>query len=89
MIAMRGPLTAGPWSKGSPVTESSSEVAARSARAKDLKLASIMWCALVPASRRTWTVSRALFATARKNSSVSSVSQPPIVASGIAPSNAQ
>ena len=78
-----------PFVEGTPVSESSSDVAARSARANDLKLASIMWCAFVPASRRTCTVSRALFATARKNSSASSVSQPPIVASGIEPSNAQ
>ena len=44
-----------------------------------------MWCAFVPASSRRCAVSLALLATARKNSSVSSVSKPPIVVRGIAP----
>ena len=48
-----------------------------------------MWWAFVPASRRRCAVSFALFATARKNSSVSSVSNPPIVTAGIAPVHAR
>ena len=56
--------------------------AARSARAKALNAASIMWWALVPASTSTWIVMRAALATARKNSSASSWSKPPVPPGG-------
>ena len=50
---------------------------ARSARANALNAASTMWWAFVPASTRRWSVSLAVFATARKNSSARSVSKSP------------
>ena len=50
--------------------------------------ASIMWWAFVPASTVTCSVSFAVLATARKNSSVSSWSKPPVAPGGSAASNA-
>ena len=69
---------------GTPTSPGSSETAARSERAKALNSASIMWWALVPASSVRWTVSLALDATARKNSSASSWSKPPVAPGGSA-----
>ena len=59
----------------------------RSARANALKAASIMWWALLPASTRRCRVSLALLASARKNSSVSSCSKPPVAPGGSSASN--
>ena len=41
-----------------------------------------MWWALLPASTRRWSVSLAVLARARKNSSVSSWSKPPVEPGG-------
>ncbi len=60
----------------------SSSTAWRSARAKALKATSTMWCALVPASTDRCSVSLALLATARKNSSARSVSKSPTRSAG-------
>jgi hypothetical protein len=46
-----------------------------------------MWCALVPASSRTCSVSFPAFATARKNSCASSVSKSPTRSAANSPSN--
>ena len=75
-------LPAYPSCSGTPCSLASSATAARSARAKALKAASIMWWALLPLSTRRWRVSLALVARARKNSSVSSWSKPPVEPSG-------
>ena len=48
-----------------------------------------MWWALVPRRTVTWRVSLALLATARKNSSASSVSKPAIEVAGSSASNTQ
>ena len=69
-----------PLVEGTPVSVGSMATAARSARAKALNAASIMWWALVPASTLTCRVMRAALATARKNSSASSWSKPPVAA---------
>src|SRR5262249_56414647 len=61
-----------PFVDGMPGELGSIATAARSARAKALKLASTMWCVLLPASICTCRVSFALLATARKNSSARS-----------------
>ena len=74
---------------GTPGSLSSIAVASRKARAKALKQASIMWWALVPAVTRRCSVSLALLETARKNSSVSSVSNPAIEVTGRSASKAQ
>ena len=68
-----------PLVEGTPVSSGSIATAIRSARAKALKQASIMWCAFVPACSSTCSVSRAALATARKNSSAASCSKPAIV----------
>src|SRR5206468_11779874 len=74
-----------PFVLGTPVSVGSMAIAARSARAKALNSASIMWCAFVPASSVRWTVSFAFETTARKNSSASSWSKPPVAPGGSAP----
>src|SRR4051794_8281710 len=71
-----------PFVDGTPASVGSIATAARSARANALKAASIMWWAFVPASTVRWRVSRALLDTARKNSSVSSWSKPPVTPGG-------
>jgi hypothetical protein len=58
--------------EGIPGSVGSIAVAARSARAAALNAASIMWWTFVPVSIVRCSVSRALVASARKNSSVSS-----------------
>src|SRR6185437_6814514 len=78
-----------PLVDGIPCSESSIDTASRSARANALKHASILWWAFVPSSARRWIVSFALFATARKNSSVSSVSNPAMVVAGRSASKEQ
>ena len=70
-------VKARPWWRARPPRARRPPTAARSARANALKDASTMWCALVPASTRTCSVSLAAFATARKNSSARSVSKSP------------
>ena len=55
---------------GTPFSVGSRATAARSARAQALNVASITWWALVPASTVRCSVSLALAASARKNSSV-------------------
>ena len=57
---------------GTPVSVGSIATAWRSARANALNAASIMWCALLPASTRRCRVSFAALESARKNSSASS-----------------
>src|SRR5918997_1117413 len=64
-----------PLVEGTPCTRASSETASRSARANALNDASTMWWAFAPASTVTCTVSLAVFATARRNSSARSVSK--------------
>src|ERR1700733_1008762 len=76
-----------PFVLGTPVSVGSSATAWRSARANALNAASIMWCALLPASMRRCSVSLAALANARKNSSVSSCSNPPVEPAGNAASN--
>src|SRR4051794_34528162 len=71
-----------PFVDGTPVSSGSIETAARSARANALKQASIMWWAFVPACRSMCSVSRAAPATARKNSSARSWSNPLIPPDG-------
>ena len=72
-------LTARPWSRGSRRRRAGRAPAAmRSARAVALKQASATWWALWPARRVTCSVTSALIARARKNSSNSSVSISPI-----------
>src|SRR6202030_2720576 len=56
-----------PFVLGTPLSVGSIATAWRSARANALNDASIMWCALVPASTRTCNVSLAALASARKN----------------------
>ncbi len=62
----RGAHVSVPLVLGTPTSVGSTDAAARSARAKALKTASIMWCAFVPASTVTCSVSFAFAATARK-----------------------
>ena len=76
-----------PLVEGTPVSSGSIATASRSARAKALKAASIMWWALEPLATLRCKVSLAFVATARKNSSVSSDSKPAIVAGGRSASN--
>src|SRR4051794_6708502 len=78
-----------PFVDGTPDAFGSKAAASRSARANDLKQASTMWCGSRPRSTVTCSVSFALLATARANSSTRSVSNPPMTRAGIArPSNA-
>src|SRR5207249_4778046 len=51
-----------PFVLGTPGSEGSIATASRRARANALNAASIMWCALLPASTRTCSVSFAAFA---------------------------
>ena len=67
---------------GTPGSSGSIETASRSALANALNAASIMWWALVPERTQMWRVSLPLFATARKNSSASSVSKSPTLSAG-------
>src|SRR6185437_15204938 len=78
-----------PFVDGTPVSVSSIDTASRRARANALKHASSLWCALVPSSARRCSVSLALLATARKNSSAFSVSNPAIVGTARSASNEQ
>src|SRR5205807_709557 len=71
---------------GIPDSRGSTSIAAASARAAALNAASIMWWTLLPASSVTCMVSRALVASARKNSLVSSWSKLPIPPGGSDPS---
>ena len=71
-----------PFVLGTPVSPGSIATAWRRARANALKAASIMWWALLPASTRRCSVSLAALASARKNSSVSSWSKPPVEPGG-------
>src|SRR5262249_4705244 len=71
-----------PLVDGTPVSSGSIETATRSARAKALNEASIMWWALVPERTQMCRVSLALLATARKNSSANSLSKPAIETTG-------
>src|SRR3954471_7222435 len=76
-----------PFVDGTPGSVGSIATAARSARANALNAASIMWWAFVPVSIVTWSVTRAPFATARRNSSVSSWSKPPVTPGRSAPAS--
>ena len=76
-----------PWCSARRVSVGSIATASRSARANALNAASIMWCALLPASTRRCSVSFAALASARKNSSVSSCSKPPVAPGGSSASN--
>src|SRR5262249_46386795 len=76
-----------PFVLGTPCSLGSIATAWRSARAKALNAASIMWWAFEPASTRRWSVSLAVLASARKNSSVSSCSKPPVEPGGSCASN--
>src|SRR5207302_10563672 len=58
-----------PFVLGTPCSDGSIAIASRSARANALYAASIMWCALLPASMRTCSVSFAASANPRTNSS--------------------
>src|SRR4029077_663406 len=78
-----------PFVDGTPVSVGSIATAVRSARAVALNAASIMWWALDPASTETCSVSLALLANARKNSSASSWSKPPVPPGGRSAANAQ
>ena len=74
----RSRVTGAPLVEGTPSTRGRPRRRpARSARANALNDASTMWCAFVPASTRTCSVSLAALATARKNSSARSVSKSP------------
>src|SRR2546429_976040 len=76
-----------PFVLGIPLSLGSLATASRRPRANALQAASIMWCALLPASTRTCRVSFAALASARKNSSVSSCSNPPVAPGGSCASN--
>src|SRR3954447_8187541 len=78
-----------PFVEGTPVSSGSTETATRSARAKALKDASIMWWALLPERTQMCRVSLALLATARKNSSASSLSKPAIETTGSSAAKSQ
>ena len=71
-----------PSCSGRPSRSGRSRPRARSARANALNAASIMWCAFPGAWISRWIVQRALLATARKNSSSSSWSKPPVAPGG-------
>ena len=71
-----------PFVLGTPLSSGSIETATRRARAKALNDASIRWWALDPYRVLMCRVSFAFEATARKNSSASSVSKPAIETAG-------
>src|SRR5215218_5328151 len=78
-----------PLVEGTPLSSGSIETATRRARAKALNAASIMWWALDPERTQMCRVSFELLATARKNSSASSLSKPAIETTGSSAAKSQ